>query len=104
MSSNSRSLISRNNQPNRLPIQKYQAFPPIDIDRTWPSATMTSAPLWCSVDLRDGNDRQEPQEQQHQREEQADAPQERQDPSRRILGDHEGRGRCCPDDEGHCRV
>ncbi len=41
---------------NRMPIEKYQAFPPIDInDRTWPNATITKAPLWCSVDLRDGN-------------------------------------------------
>ncbi len=55
MSSNSRNLISRNNKPNKLPIQKYQAFPQVDIDRTWPAATNTSAPLWCSVDLRDGN-------------------------------------------------
>ncbi len=55
MPSNSRNLISRNNQPNKLPIQKYQAFPQIDIDRTWPSTTTTTAPLWCSVDLRDGN-------------------------------------------------
>ncbi|MCH7789550.1 MAG: 2-isopropylmalate synthase, partial [Acidobacteria bacterium] len=39
-----------------MPIERYQAFPPIDIDdRTWPSATITEAPLWCSVDLRDGN-------------------------------------------------
>ncbi|HCV63089.1 MAG TPA: 2-isopropylmalate synthase [Alphaproteobacteria bacterium] len=24
-------------------------------DRTWPSRTITTAPIWCSVDLRDGN-------------------------------------------------
>ena len=35
---------------------KYQAFEPINLsDRTWPSKTITKAPLWCSVDLRDGN-------------------------------------------------
>ncbi len=40
----------------RMPIEKYQAFPEIDIsDRTWPSTVTTEAPLWCSVDLRDGN-------------------------------------------------
>ena len=40
----------------RMPIEKYQSFAPIDIaDRTWPSAVTTEAPLWCSVDLRDGN-------------------------------------------------
>src|SRR5947209_11168335 len=37
-------------------IAKYQPFPPIDLpDRQWPSRTITSAPIWCSVDLRDGN-------------------------------------------------
>ncbi|MBV9390839.1 MAG: 2-isopropylmalate synthase [Verrucomicrobia bacterium] len=37
-------------------ITKYQPFPPIDLpDRQWPSRTITSAPVWCSVDLRDGN-------------------------------------------------
>ena len=38
------------------PSSKYRAFPTIDIpDRTWPSKTITSAPIWCSSDLRDGN-------------------------------------------------
>jgi 2-isopropylmalate synthase len=38
------------------PTQKYQPFQPIDLpDRTWPSAVITQAPIWCSVDLRDGN-------------------------------------------------
>jgi len=37
-------------------ITKYTAFPPIDLpDRQWPSRTITSAPIWTSVDLRDGN-------------------------------------------------
>ncbi len=37
-------------------IKKYQPFPPIDLpDRQWPSRTITTAPIWCSVDLRDGN-------------------------------------------------
>jgi 2-isopropylmalate synthase len=37
-------------------ITKYQPFPIIDLpDRQWPSRTITSAPTWCSVDLRDGN-------------------------------------------------
>ena len=35
---------------------KYQAFTPIDLpDRKWPSRVIESAPIWCSVDLRDGN-------------------------------------------------
>ncbi len=39
-----------------MPAHRYQPFAPIDIpDRTWPSKTITKAPLWCSVDLRDGN-------------------------------------------------
>src|SRR5260370_11977211 len=37
-------------------IAKYQPFSPIDLpDRQWPSRTITTAPIWCSVDLRDGN-------------------------------------------------
>ncbi len=39
-----------------MPADKYRPFPPIDLpDRTWPSRTITRAPIWCSVDLRDGN-------------------------------------------------
>lgn len=37
-------------------IAKYRAFPKVELpDRTWPDREITSAPLWCSVDLRDGN-------------------------------------------------
>ena len=36
--------------------EKYRGFKPINIpDRTWPDKTITKAPTWCSVDLRDGN-------------------------------------------------
>ncbi len=36
--------------------QKYIPFKPINIpDRTWPNNVITKAPIWCSVDLRDGN-------------------------------------------------
>lgn len=36
--------------------EKYTPFKPINIpDRTWPDNTITKAPIWCSVDLRDGN-------------------------------------------------
>ena len=39
-----------------MPIHKYRAFAPINLpDRQWPSRVITKAPLWCSVDLRDGN-------------------------------------------------
>jgi 2-isopropylmalate synthase len=35
---------------------KYRPFPPVRIaDRQWPSNVLTKAPIWCSVDLRDGN-------------------------------------------------
>jgi 2-isopropylmalate synthase len=35
---------------------KYQPYPHVQIpDRTWPSKTISKAPIWCSVDLRDGN-------------------------------------------------
>lgn len=35
---------------------KYKAFNPVKIkDRKWPDNTITKAPIWCSVDLRDGN-------------------------------------------------
>ncbi|MDP9590943.1 2-isopropylmalate synthase [Shinella sumterensis] len=35
---------------------KYQPYPAINIpDRTWPGKVIDKAPIWCSVDLRDGN-------------------------------------------------
>jgi len=38
------------------PITKYATFPPVSLpSRQWPSRTLTRAPIWCSVDLRDGN-------------------------------------------------
>ena len=38
------------------PSSKYRAFPTIDLpNRTWPSKAITEAPIWCSSDLRDGN-------------------------------------------------
>src|ERR1700691_1411308 len=42
--------------PAKMPFEKYKPMlpPPLD-DRTWPSARITKAPRWCSVDLRDGN-------------------------------------------------
>ena len=37
-------------------FRKYTPFKPINIpDRTWPDNVITKAPIWCSVDLRDGN-------------------------------------------------
>jgi 2-isopropylmalate synthase len=38
------------------PSKKYRAFPAIDLpNRQWPSRTLTTVPVWCSTDLRDGN-------------------------------------------------
>ncbi|MDR3378564.1 MAG: 2-isopropylmalate synthase, partial [Verrucomicrobiae bacterium] len=38
------------------PSTKYRSFPPVSLaDRQWPNRTLTHAPRWCSVDLRDGN-------------------------------------------------
>jgi len=43
-------------RPSGMPVHRYQPFEPIDLpDRTWPSRRIEAAPLWCSVDLRDGN-------------------------------------------------
>ncbi len=43
-----------------MPTSRYAPFNPFPnngglTDRTWPSKTITKAPKWCSVDLRDGN-------------------------------------------------
>src|SRR4051812_35217461 len=43
-------------RPSGLPYGRYVPFTPVDLpDRTWPAARIDQAPLWCSVDLRDGN-------------------------------------------------
>ncbi len=47
-------------QSSPMPFQRYRPFPElvqtIDLpDRTWPTKRITEAPLWCAVDLRDGN-------------------------------------------------
>ena len=39
-----------------MPFEKYTPFIPVVLtDRTWPNQMTKKAPLWCSVDLRDGN-------------------------------------------------
>lgn len=36
--------------------EKYKPYPKMDMkDRKWPSKVIEKAPVWCSVDLRDGN-------------------------------------------------
>ncbi len=43
-------------QPSGMPYSRYAPFEPIQLaDRTWPGKTITQAPRWCAVDLRDGN-------------------------------------------------
>ncbi len=43
-------------QPKKMPFEKYRPYPVVSLpDRTWPEKRITKAPLWCSVDLRDGN-------------------------------------------------
>ncbi len=41
---------------SRMPIHRYRPVPTIALpDRRWPSRSLDTAPIWCSVDLRDGN-------------------------------------------------
>jgi 2-isopropylmalate synthase len=41
---------------HKNPSKKYRPFPPVALpDRQWPNRVLTRAPIWCSVDLRDGN-------------------------------------------------
>ena len=46
-------------RPSGMPAHKYtpyqQNFPFDMSDRTWPDKVATTAPRWCAVDLRDGN-------------------------------------------------
>ena len=47
--------------PKQMPFEKYRPFLPLAgpggglADRTWPDRRVEAAPIWCSVDLRDGN-------------------------------------------------
>src|ERR1044071_9466326 len=45
---------------SQMPVHRYRPFhemvEPVSLpDRTWPNKRITKAPLWCAVDLRDGN-------------------------------------------------
>jgi 2-isopropylmalate synthase len=46
-------------KPSSLPIHRYRPYSTqFEValpDRTWPDKTITTAPRWCAVDLRDGN-------------------------------------------------
>ncbi|HNX05057.1 MAG TPA: 2-isopropylmalate synthase, partial [Opitutales bacterium] len=40
----------------KAPITKYTPYPKVPLaDRQWPGRVIERAPIWCSVDLRDGN-------------------------------------------------
>ena len=46
----------QNVTPKKMPFEKYKPWVPIVLaDRTWPNHVISKAPMWCSVDLRDGN-------------------------------------------------
>ena len=39
-----------------MPFDKYRPYETVDLpDRTWPDRVVDRAPVWCSTDLRDGN-------------------------------------------------
>ena len=46
-------------QPSRMPVHRYRPYTEQFVvhlpDRQWPSRSITKAPRWCAVDLRDGN-------------------------------------------------
>ena len=45
-------------RPKMMPVEKYVPFRPLPLrlpDREWPNRQIEQAPVWCSVDLRDGN-------------------------------------------------
>ncbi|MEY4400606.1 MAG: 2-isopropylmalate synthase [Actinomycetota bacterium] len=49
-------MAPKPSNPKKMPFERYAAYVPIVLtDRTWPNRTIDKAPLWCSVDLRDGN-------------------------------------------------
>ncbi|MCZ6501044.1 MAG: 2-isopropylmalate synthase [Gammaproteobacteria bacterium] len=56
MNAEDQSIKQESASPRKMPFHKYKPFKPIPLsDRTWPDKVITSAPRWCSVDLRDGN-------------------------------------------------
>jgi 2-isopropylmalate synthase len=51
--------VKNNQQPTSMPVHRYRPYHEVfavDLpDRTWPTKRITTAPRWCAVDLRDGN-------------------------------------------------
>ena len=49
-------MTAPNSTPRKMPFEKYTPWVPLVLeDRTWPNVVLAKAPIWCSVDLRDGN-------------------------------------------------
>ena len=51
--------MKNNQQPTSMPVHRYRPYHEVFVvdlpDRTWPNKRITTAPRWCAVDLRDGN-------------------------------------------------
>jgi 2-isopropylmalate synthase len=51
--------MKNSQKPSAMPTHKYRPYHEQFVvnlpDRTWPSKYITAAPMWCAVDLRDGN-------------------------------------------------
>jgi 2-isopropylmalate synthase len=51
--------VKNNQQSTSMPVHRYRPYHEVfavDLpDRTWPTKRITTAPRWCAVDLRDGN-------------------------------------------------
>ena len=48
--------IPTDRSPQYNAYKKYRPYEKVDLTkRSWPEKTITEAPIWCSVDLRDGN-------------------------------------------------
>jgi 2-isopropylmalate synthase len=52
-------IMQNTQKPSGMPVHKYRPYHEqiaVDLpDRTWPAQRITTAPRWCAVDLRDGN-------------------------------------------------
>jgi 2-isopropylmalate synthase len=45
-----------NTNPKPMPFERYRPYAAVELeDRLWPQRVLTKAPIWCAVDLRDGN-------------------------------------------------
>ncbi|EAR07813.1 2-isopropylmalate synthase [Reinekea blandensis] len=52
----SKSVAQQMAEAGSFDHRKYKSYAPLALrDRTWPDKQLTKAPIWCSVDLRDGN-------------------------------------------------